>query len=40
MTDVLLFAAIGGGYLVGVLAPEVGVFVEWLEDRRTDRLAR
>lgn len=40
MTDVLLFAAIGGGYLVGVIAPELGIFAEWLDDRCTDRLAR
>lgn len=40
MNDVLLFASIGAGYLVGVIAPEMGVFMEWLDDRRTDRLAR
>lgn len=40
MTDVLLFAAVGAGHLVGVLAPEIGVLGEWLDERRIDRLAR
>jgi hypothetical protein len=40
VSDALLFGAIGGGYLVGWLAPEMGAFMEWLDDRRTDWLAR
>lgn len=40
MTGTQLVAAVAAGYLIGFIAREVGVLAAWLDERRTDRLAR
>lgn len=36
----LILAAVGAGYVIGVVARTVGEVASWASERRTDRLAR
>lgn len=40
MTGAQLLAAVAAGRLIGFVAREVGRLAAWLDERRTDRLAR
>jgi hypothetical protein len=35
-----LLAAVAGGYVIGLVARTAGEVATWLDERRTDRLAR